>query len=161
MKKIVLSGLMVLGTVLSATAQCKTVTGLNENFDGWKDIDKCWNAESGKAMLYASEGKITFYSMTNPREKMMLSTPKLKAGTYNLSLDISHNGGNATLELFLIGNPSDAASVVSIAKPSEISGTKKTYTLTLKKDAHLGFKVLLNGVHQAVYIDNLILKAKS
>lgn len=161
MKKIVLAGFMVLGTVLSATAQCKTVTGLNENFDGWKDIDKCWSAESGKAMLYASEGKITFYSMTNPREKMMLSTPKLKAGTYNLSLDISHNGGNATLELFLIGNPSDAASVVSIAKPSEISGTKKTYTLTLKKDAHLGFKVLLNGVHQAVYIDNLVLKAKS
>ena len=161
MRKIVLSGAVALLGAFAANAQCKTVTGLNENFDAWKDIDKCWNAQSGKAMLYASEGRITFYSMTNPREKMMLSTPKIKAGTYDLSLDISQNGGEATLELFSADNPSDAKSFISIARPSAISGTKKTYTITFKKDTHLGLKVLLNGVHQAVYVDNVVLKAKN
>ncbi len=161
MKKIVLSATVALMGAVAAHAQCKTAASLNENFDAWKDIDKCWHAESGKAMLYASEGRITFYSMTNPREKMILSTPKMKAGTYNLSLDISQNGGEATLELFSTDNPSDAKSFVAMAKPSAISGTKKTYTLTLKNDAHLGFKVLLNGVHQAVYIDNVVLKVKN
>src|SRR5690606_39630590 len=57
----------------------------------WKKIDKCWNAESGKSMLYNSEGKITFYSMMSSGERMILSTPKIKAGTYNLTLDISRS----------------------------------------------------------------------
>jgi len=158
MNKITLVTLFALGISLSSNGQCKTVTELNENFDSWKDIDKCWNAESGKSMLYSSEGKITFYSMMSSGERMILSTPKMKAGTYKLTLDISKKSGDASLELFSIGNTSDLKSYVSISKPSAISGTKKAYTINLKNDAHLGFKVLLNGIHQAVYIDNLVLK---
>lgn len=159
MKKIALTGLLVFSGVITSTAQCTTVTSLNENFDSWKKIDKCWNAESGKSMLYNNEGKITFYSMMSSGERMILSTPKIKAGTYNLTLDISKNSGNASLELFSIANVSDDKSYVSISKPSVISGTKKSYTINLKNDAHLGFKVLLNSIHQAVYIDNLVLKS--
>ncbi|AZA84171.1 hypothetical protein C1637_16925 [Chryseobacterium lactis] len=160
MRKIALTGIAVLGGFLTATAQCKTVSILVENFDTWKDMDKCWTAQSGKAMLYASDKRIIFYSMTNPGENMYLVTPKISAGTYTLSLDLSDNGGETTLELFSVNNTSDPKSYVSISKASKITGDKKTYTISLKKDSQLGLKVLLNGVHQAVYMDNFSLKPK-
>lgn len=62
-----------------------------------------------------------------------------------------------TLEIFSVGSASDAKSYTSIAKASKITGEKKTYTISIKKDTHLGLKVLLNGVHQAVYVDNFSL----
>ncbi|MCP1300526.1 hypothetical protein NK356_15225 [Chryseobacterium sp. S0630] len=160
MKKIVLTGIAVLGGFLTANAQCKPVTALAENFDAWKDINKCWTAQAGKAMLYASDKRIVFYSMSNPGENMYLVTPEIKAGTYTLSLDLSDNGGETTLELFSVDNPSEVKTYVSITKPSKITGEKKTFTVSLKKDSHLGLKVMLNGVHQAVYMDNLSLQAK-
>ena len=160
MRKIVLSGMAVRGGYLTANAQCKSVSTLAEIFDTWKDINKCWTAQPGKAMLYASDKRIIFYSMSSPGENMYLVTPEIKAGTYTLSLDLSDNGGETTLELFSVNSPSDAKSYVSITKPSKITGEKKTYTISLKKDAHLGLKVLLNGVHQAVYMDNFSLTPK-
>ncbi|MBD3903563.1 hypothetical protein NAL32_00680 [Chryseobacterium sp. Ch-15] len=160
MKKIVLVGILTLGGFLTANAQCKTVSTLTENFDTWKDIDKCWTAHQGKAMLYAKEKKVTFYSMTSPRENMYLVTPKIKAGNYTLTLDISDNGGETTLEVFSVNNPADTKSYVSIVKPSKITGDKKTINISLKKDANVGLKVMLNGIHQAVYVDNLSLKPK-
>ncbi len=160
MRKIVFAGMAVLGGFLTVNAQCKTVSTLTENFDTWKDIDKCWTAQPGKAMLYASDKRIIFYSMTSPGENMYLVTPKIKAGTYTLSLDASDNGGETTLEVFSINNTSDAKSYVSIAKPSKITGDKKVFNISLKKDSNLGLKVLLNGVHQAVYLDNFSLKSK-
>jgi hypothetical protein len=160
MKKIIFAGIIALGGFATANAQCKPVSALTENFDTWKEIGSCWTSQQGKAMLYASDKKIIFYSMTNPGENMYLVTPKIKAGTYTLTLDISDNGGDTTLELFSINNTSDPKSYVSIAKPSKITGAKKTFTISLKKDTHLGLKVLLNSVHQAVYVDNLSLKQK-
>ncbi|MDF2553791.1 MAG: hypothetical protein K0R36_2531 [Chryseobacterium sp.] len=160
MRKIVLTGIIVFGGFLTANAQCKTVTTLTENFDTWKEINKCWTAQQGKAMLYASDKKIVFYSMTNPGENMYLVTPKIKAGKYTLALDISDNGGETALELFSINKTSDTKSYVSIAKSSKITGGKKTFDISLKKDSNLGLKVLLNGVHQAVYVDNFSLKPK-
>jgi len=160
MKKMIFTGIAVLGGFLTINAQCKAVSSLTENFDTWKDINKCWTVQQGKAMLYASDKKIIFYSMKNPGENMYLITPKIKAGNYTLTLDASDNGGETTLELFTIGNASDAKSYVSITKPSKITGDKKTFTISLKKDTNLGLKVLLNGVHQAVYVDNLSLKPK-
>lgn len=160
MRKIVFAGIIAMGGFLTVNAQCKTVTALTENFDTWKDINKCWTAQQGKAMLYASDKRIIFYSMNSPGENMYLVTPKIKAGKYTLTLDISDNGGTTTLELFSINNTSDAKSYVSIAKPSEITGGKKSFDITLKKDSNVGLKVLLNGIHQAVYVDNLSLKQK-
>lgn len=160
MRKIVLAGVLAFGGFLTTNAQCKSVSTLTENFDTWKDIDKCWTAQSGKAMLYANDKKIIFYSMNSPGENMYLVTPKIKAGTYTLSFDISDNGGETTLELFSIPNASDAKSYVSIAKPSKITKDKKTFNISLQKDSSLGLKVMLNGVHQAVYLDNLSLKPK-
>lgn len=160
MKRIVIAGLITMGGLLTAKAQCKTVSTLVENFDTWKDIDKCWTAQPGKAMLYASDKKIIFYSMNSPGENMYLVTPEIKTGNYTLTLDISDNGGETTLEIFSVNKTSDAKSYVSIAKPSKITGDRKTYNISIKKDTHLGLKVLLNGVHQAVYIDNFSLKQK-
>ncbi|RQO37548.1 hypothetical protein DBR39_11675 [Chryseobacterium sp. KBW03] len=160
MKRIILAGMVTLGGLITAQAQCKPVSAITENFDTWKDMNKCWTAQGGKAMLYASDKKIIFYSMTNPGENMYLVTPEIKAGTYTLSLDISDNGGETTLEIFSVGNASDAKSYTSIAKASKITGEKKTYTISIKKDTHLGLKVLLNGVHQAVYVDNFSLTPK-
>lgn len=160
MKKIVFVGIAVLGGFLTTNAQCTTVSALTENFDTWKDINKCWAAQSGKAMLYASDKRIVFYSMNSPGEHMYLITPKIKAGAYTLSLDISDNGGETTLEILSMDNASDAKSYASLIKPSKITGNKKTFTITLKKDSNLGLKVLLNGVHQAVYLDNVSLKPK-
>lgn len=160
MKKIVFVGIAVLGGFLTTNAQCTTVSALTENFDAWKDINKCWAAQSGKAMLYASDKRIVFYSMNSPGEHMYLITPKIKAGAYTLSLDISDNGGETTLEILSMDNVSDAKSYASLIKPSKITGNKKTFTITLKKDSNLGLKVLLNGVHQAVYLDNVSLKPK-
>lgn len=160
MKRFVVAGIVTLGGFLTANAQCKPVTSLVENFDTWKDINKCWTAQGGKAMLYASDKKIIFYSMTSPGENMYLITPEIKAGTYILSLDISDNGGDTSLEIFSAGNASDAKSYRSIAKASKITGEKKNYTISIKKDTHLALKVLLNGVHQAVYVDNFSLTSK-
>jgi len=160
MKKIVFAGIAALGGFLTANAQCTTVTALTENFDTWKDINKCWTAQGGKAMLYASDKKIIFYSMTNPGENMYLVTPKIKAGSYTLSFDISDNGGETTMELLSVNNPKDPKSYISISKPEKITGEKKTVNITLKRDSSLGLKVLLNGVHQAVYLDNFSLKKK-
>jgi hypothetical protein len=160
MRKIVFAGLLALGGFLTINAQCKTVSTLTENFDTWKDINKCWTAQQGKAMLYASEKRIIFYSMNSPGENMYLVTPKIKAGKYTVSLDISDNGGETTLELFSINNTADTKSYSSIAKSSKITGGKKAFEISLKKDSNLGMKVLLNGVHQAVYLDNFSLKPK-
>ncbi len=160
MKRFVVTGIVILGGFLTANAQCKPVPSLVENFDTWKDINKCWTAQGGKAMLYASDKKIIFYSMTSPGENMYLVTPEIQAGTYTLSLDISDNGGDTALEIFSAGNASDAKSYRSIAKTSKITGEKKIYTISIKKDTHLALKVLLNGVHQAVYVDNFSLTSK-
>ncbi|MCQ9638038.1 hypothetical protein MP478_01450 [Chryseobacterium sp. WG14] len=161
MKKIILAGMVALGGFLTVQAQCKAVSTITENFDTWKDINKCWTAQAGgKTMLYASDKKIIFYSMYSPGENMYLVTPKIKAGNYSLSLDISDNGGETTLEIFSVSNTSDTQSYVSIAKPSKITGDKKTFNISVKKETHLGLKVLLNGVHQAVYLDNFSLKPK-
>ncbi|AZA50285.1 hypothetical protein EG346_19830 [Chryseobacterium carnipullorum] len=160
MRKILLAGILTLGGFVTASAQCTSVTTITENFDSWKDISKCWTAQQGKAMLYANDKRIIFYSMSSPGENMYLITPKIKAGTYTLSFDISDNGGETTLEMFSINNPSDSKSYVSIANPSKITGDKKTFDIYLKKDSSLGLKVLLNGVHQAVYVDNFSLKQK-
>lgn len=160
MKKFVLTGITVISGFLTANAQCKPVTAIAESFDTWKDINKCWTAQAGKAMLYASDKRIIFYSMSNPGENMYLVTPEIKAGTYTLSLDLSDNGGETTLELFSVDNPSDIKTYTSITRPSKITGEKKTFTVSLKKDSHIGLKVLLNGVHQAVYMDNLSLQVK-
>ncbi|KMQ68786.1 hypothetical protein ACM39_05720 [Chryseobacterium sp. FH2] len=160
MRKIAFAGMIIFGGFVTTNAQCKVVSTLTENFDTWKDIDKCWTAQSGKAMLYPNDKKIIFYSMNSPGENMYLVTPKIKAGTYTLTLDVSDNGGETTLELFSINNVSDAKSYFSIAKSSKITGEKKVFTISLKKDANLGLKVLLNGVHQAVYLDNFSLKQK-
>lgn len=160
MRKIVFTGILTLGGFLTTNAQCKTVTTITENFDSWKEINKCWTAQQGKAMLYASDKKIVFYSMTNPGENMYFVTPKIKAGKYTLTFDISDNGGETTLELFSINATSDIKSYVSIAKPSEITGGKKTIEISLKKDSNVGLKVKLNGIHQAVYVDNFSLKPK-
>lgn len=159
MKAIILAGFVSLGGLFNAKAQCKTETAIVENFDTWKDINKCWTAEAGgKSMLYASDKKVIFYSMNSPGENMYLITPTIKAGNYTLTLDISDNGGETTLEIYSVANASDAKSYVSIAKPSKITGDKKTFNISIKKDTHLGLKVLLNGVHQAVYMDNFSLK---
>ncbi|MGI9650133.1 hypothetical protein [Chryseobacterium sp. RLHN22] len=160
MKRIIFTGIVTLGGLLTANAQCKTVNALAENFDTWKDIDKCWTAHSGKAMLYAKDKKVTFYSMMSPRENMILVTPKIKAGNYTLTFDISDNGGETTVELLSLNTINDTKSSVSIAKASKITDGKKTISVSLKKDAHLGLKVMLNGIHQAVYVDNLSLKPK-
>src|SRR5690606_1941920 len=136
MKKIALTGLLVFSGVITSTAQCTTVTSLNENFDSWKKIDKCWNAESVKSMLYNNEGKITLHSMISSDETMILSKPKIIAGTYNLTLDISTNSGDASLALFSIANVSDDRSYVSISHPSTVTGTQKSYTINLNNDAH-------------------------
>lgn len=160
MRKFIIAGLLSIGGLLTINAQCKTVKSLVENFDTWKDIHQCWDTKSGLAMLYAKDKKVTFYSMVTPREDMYLITPKIKAGNYTLTLDISDNGGETSLELFSIQNTSDKKTFASIAKPSKITGAKRIQNITLKKDAHLGMKVLLNGIHQAVYIDNLSLKPR-
>lgn len=160
MKRIILTGIVTFGGFLTANAQCKTVNALTENFDTWKDIDKCWTAQAGKAMLYVKDKKVTFYSMTSPRENMVLVTPKIKAGNYTLTLDTSDNGGETTLEVLSMNSAADTKSATSVAKASKITGDKKTINISLKKDAHLGLKVILNGIHQAVYVDNLSLKPK-
>ena len=160
MRKLIFGGIVALCGFMTANAQCKTVSTLTENFDTWKDIDKCWTAQKGEAMLYASDKKIIFYSMTNPKENMYLVTPKIKAGNYTLSLDVTDNGGETTLEILSIQNASNPKTFATIAKPVKIGKDKKVFNISLKKDSNLGLKVMLNGVHQAVYLDNLSLKPR-
>ncbi|KFC19471.1 hypothetical protein [Chryseobacterium sp. FH1] len=160
MRKLIFGGIVALCGFVTSNAQCKTVSTVTENFDNWKDINKCWSIQKGEAMLYASENKIIFYSMTNPKENMYLVTPKIKAGNYTLSLDVTDNGGETTLEILSIQNASNPKTFATIAKPVKIGKDKKVFNISLKKDSHLGLKVMLNGVHQAVYLDNLSLKPR-
>lgn len=159
MKKIILGGILAFGGFLTVSAQCKTVSAITENFDSWKEIDKCWSIRKGEAMLYASDNKIIFYSMTNPKENMYLVTPKIKAGNYILSVDVTDNGGETTLEILSVQN-SNPKTFLTIAKPEKIGKDKKVFNISLKKDSNIGLKVMLNGVHQAVYLDNLSLKPR-
>ena len=115
MRKLIFGGIVALCGFVTANAQCKTVSTLTENFDTWKDIDKCWTVQKGEAMLYASDKKIIFYSMTNPKENMHLVTPKIKAGNYTLSLDVTDNGGETTLEILSIQNASNPKTFATIA----------------------------------------------
>ena len=152
--------MFTLGGLITASAQCKTVSSITENFDTWKDINTCWSVQKGKAMLYASDKKIIFYSMTDPKENMYLITPKIKAGNYTLSLDVTDNGGETTLEILSIPNASSPKTFATLAKPVKIGKDRKVFNIALKKDSSLGLKVMLNGVHQAVYLDNFSLKPK-
>ncbi len=161
MKKIIIGSIIAFGGLLTAQAQCKTVSSINENFDNWKDIDQCWKADGGEAMLYHKEGKMVFYSMMNPQERMTLSTPKVKAGKYSLSFDALNKGAKATLVLYRIENPSDLSALKPMSKEIEISEGTRNFTVTLPVDAHIGFKVILSGIHHAFYIDNVILRAIS
>ncbi len=161
MKKLFIGSMLVFGGLLTTQAQCKTITSLNENFDNWAAIDKCWKAEGGEAMLYHKEGRIVFYSMMNPEENMILSTPKVKAGKYSLSFDALNKGAKATLVLYRIEDNSDSSTFKSISKEIEITEGTRNFTVTLPVDAHIGFKVLLTGIHHAFYIDNVVLKAVS
>lgn len=159
MKNVFIGSMLVLGGLLTAQSQCKTVTDINENFDNWKEMDKCWHADGGEAMLYHKEGRIVFYSMMNPEEKMTLSTPKVKAGKYSLSFDALNKGSKATLVLYRVENTSDLSTLKTISKEIEITEGTRNFTVTLPVDAHIGFKVLLTGIHHAFYIDNVVLKA--
>src|SRR5690554_7256667 len=161
MKKIIIGSIIAFGGLLTVQAQCKTVSSINENFDNWKDVDKCWKADGGEAMLYHKEGRIVFYSMMNPEESMTLSTPKVKAGKYSLSFDALNNGSKATLILYRIENPSDLSTLKTISKEIEITEGTRNFTVTLPVDAHIGFKVVLTGIHHAFYIDNVALKVIS
>ena len=136
-------------------AQCNRVNSISESFDNWKSIPTCWETYSGLSMLYAKNKRITFYSMMTPKEDMYFITPKLKAGYYTITMDLSDNGGHTALSLFSVLNPSDKKSFSLIVKESEIKDGKRTQTFKLRKDAHVGLKVLLNDMHQAVYLDNL------
>lgn len=160
MRRIIVTGMFTLGGLITASAQCKTVSSITENFDTWKDINTCWSVQKGKAMLYASDKKIIFYSMTDPKENMYLITPKIKAGNYTLSLDVTDNGGETTLEILSIPNASSPKTFATLAKPVKIGKDRKVFNIALKKDSSLGLKVMLNGVHQAVYLDNFSLKPK-
>lgn len=158
MKKSFIGSVLAFGGLLTAQAQCKTVSNINENFDNWKDIDKCWKADGGEAMLYHKEGRVVFYSMNSPEENMILSTPKVKAGKYSLSFEALNKGGKATLVLYRIEDNSDSSTFKSISKEIEITEGTRNFTVTLPVDAHIGFKVLLTGVHHAFYLDNVVLK---
>jgi hypothetical protein len=160
MRKLIFGGIVVASGFVTASAQCKTVSAIAENFDTWKDISKCWSIQKGEAMLYASDKKVIFYSMTNPKENMYLVTPKIKAGNYTLSLDATDNGGETTLEILAIQSAANPKTFATIAKPVKIGKDRKTFSISLKKDSNLGLKVMLNGVHQAVYLDNLSLKPR-
>ncbi len=161
MKKIFIGSMLVLGGLLTTQAQCKTITSINENFDNWKDMDQCWHADGGEAMVYHKEGRIVFYSMMNPEENMTLSTPKVKAGKYSLSFEALNKGSKATLVLYRIEDNSNSSSFKTISKEIEITEGTKNFTVTLPVDAHIGFKVVLTGIHHAFYIDNVVLKAIS
>lgn len=159
MKKLFIGSMLVFGGLLTAQAQCKTITSLNENFDNWKEIDKCWKADGGEAMLYHKDGRVVFYSMMNPEENMVLFTPKVKAGKYSLSLDALNKSGKAVL---VIGNNPDVSNnsaFNTLTESVEITEGTKEFSITLTEDSHIAIKVLLTGVHQAVYLDNLVLKA--
>ncbi|WP_407406017.1 hypothetical protein [Chryseobacterium sp.] len=160
MKKYIFLYLLLICGLLSLQAQCKMVYSISENFDAWTVIQPCWYTQSGLSMIYVKNKRITFYSMMTPREDMHFITPKLKAGEYSLSVDFSDNGGESTLQLFSIENTSNQKSFISIAKPSPIKKATRVQNITLKKNAHLGLKVVLNDMHQAIYMDNLIIKPR-
>lgn len=160
MKKYILLYILLIFGFLPLQAQCKTVYSISENFDAWTGIQPCWDTQSGLSMIYVKNKRITFYSMMTPREDMYFITPKLKAGEYTLSVNLADNGGESTLQLFSIENTSNQKSFMSIAKPSPIKKATRVQNITLKKDAHLGLKVVLNDIHQAIYMDNLTIKPR-
>lgn len=160
MKKYIALLLILLSGLYTVKAQCNTVAMLNENFDGWKSIQPCWETESGLSMVYAKKDRITFYSLMTPHEDMYLISPKLKAGQYTLTLDISDNGGDTSLELVAVTGSSGKFSYKSLGKATEIKGGKRVQVFKMNKDARLGLKVVLNDIHQAVYVDNVTVQPK-
>lgn len=159
MNKILITAFSLFGA-FALQAQCNKQTNINENFDKWKDIDKCWDIHSGEAMLYAKEGKVVFYSMTAPNEEMYLVTPKLSKGTYTVSLDGTDKSTKSTVVLYAITDFSNPKTYTSLTKSADIKGETIKNTITLSQDARIGIRVNLPNVHQAVYIDNVVITKK-
>ncbi|MDO4727553.1 MAG: hypothetical protein Q4B43_00980 [Bacteroidota bacterium] len=159
MNKIIITVFSILGA-LTVQAQCNKQTNINENFDKWKDIDQCWDVYSGEAMLFAKEGKVVFYSMTSPNEEMYLVTPKLSKGTYTVSLDGVDKNTKATLVLYAITDFSDVKTYTPLTKAVDVNGQTIKNTITINQDLRIGIRVNLPNVHQAVYIDNVVITKK-
>ncbi len=160
MKRYFITLLFSLFGIFIVNAQCNTVSSVLENFDKSSSLPTCWEDKSGLSMIYVKNKRVAFYSLMTPKEDMYLMTPKLKAGTYTLSLDLLGNGGKSSLELISVADVSNKNSFESVVKASEVKGGKKIQTFRLKKEAHLGLKIVLKEMHQAVYLDNISIQPR-
>ena len=145
-------------------SQCNPVTSIDENFNGWTEVDECWSTLTAGALVYQDTDAITFYSLFSPNTPTMLVTPKIVANTYSVSFDANAiTGSSATtglqIQVGTVTDNSDASTFTAIGSPIDLTSTATTYSLevTLNADEYLVFNATLPTAHSALSIDNVIL----
>lgn len=164
MKKVLFSLAVVLGTGLYA--QCNPVSEINEDFDGWAEIDECWTGIANGGMFLV-EGNVTFYSFMNTNSSMYLISPEVTAGEYTLNFDFataSMTGEEVegiTIEAGTVTGNENVDSYVSISEPVATTVAVQNFStpVSISGDAkYFVIKVSSVAPHSAALIDNLVLE---
>lgn len=145
--------------------QCDPVNTINEDFEGWTEINECWTGVSGTGMFLV-ENDVTFYTFMNPNVSMHLISPELVEGQYNLTFDfatVSMTGGETegiTVEVGTVTSNENAESFVSISQPRNTTVAVQSFStpVTVTADTkYFAIKVTGAAPHSAAYVDNLVL----
>lgn len=160
-KKLFLLGLSLF-TYGITSAQCETISSIDENFDEWTTIDSCWKIHAGASMVYVNNNKaISFYSMNTANANLYLVTPKINSGEYKLtfSTGISGNSDGITLTIGELSDASLTSTFSELSNAVSLTGTgEQEFSITLSEDAFIGIKVNVPSPHGAAAVDNFVLE---
>lgn len=162
-------GLFSLVLAFAATigfGQCEPVSSIDENFEGWTEINECWT-DVGNGGMFLVENDVTFYTFMSPNVSMYLISPEIAEGQYNLTFDfatVSMSGDEEvegiTVEVGTVNSNENADSFVSISEPISTTIAVQNFNtpVTITADAkYFAIKVTGAAPHSAAYVDNLVL----
>ncbi|MFV0572998.1 MAG: T9SS type A sorting domain-containing protein [Xanthomarina gelatinilytica] len=166
MKKTLLT-LLLLVSAYIGYSQCDPVTSIDEDFNGWTEIDECWSTITAGALVYTEVDAITCYSLFAPNTPTMLVTPEIVADTYTLAFDASVITGSSTstglqIQVGTVTDTNDAGTFTAIGDPFDMTTTQTTYAIdvTLASGEYLAFNAILPQAHAALTLDNVMLTEK-
>ncbi|ALJ05721.1 hypothetical protein APS56_11550 [Pseudalgibacter alginicilyticus] len=161
--KTILQFLFTLLFIYSGYSQCTAATSTDENFNGWTEINQCWDTLTSGALIYTEDNAIIFYSLFSPNSPTMLVAPEMIENTYTVKFDatvIAGSGTNTGLQIQVgtVTDTEDINTFNAVGLPFDISTTSSSYSLevTLNSGEYLVFNANLPEVHTALSLDNII-----
>lgn len=172
-------------TAVTANAQ---VAFINENFDSFTTLgtgslpQNGWTTKinpvdpSADPVLTVegpngiADKYIQAYSFTSPNIPFYLISPQIVAPSGGQTISVTTlriggiPGGNGTLEIGLVANPTDMSTFTSIGTITPIStatATNTTFNVPSSSYQYIAFKFSANSAHQALRLDNIVLTPAS